>query len=185
MIPSPSHCYTLWEKYQLPEKKRVHSQIIADTASIIGKKLIKQGISLNLGLLIAACLLHDIDKAVPKKEGERHPESSVRILTSENLPEVAQVVRTHSLHCILNPQTKPTTWEQKVLYLVDKMVKYELIGVEERFKLWYAEDLPPQARAELDASLPLVKELEHEVFAAAGITDFPELQQLASTPSRP
>lgn len=180
MIPTFSHCYALWDKYHLPDAKRVHCQIIADTAYSIGKKLIEHGIPLNLELLVAACLLHDIDKAVAKKEGERHPDSSVRILKSENLPEVADVVRTHSLHCILNPATAPTTWEQKVLYLVDKMVKQELIGVEKRFALWYAENLPPQARAELDASLPLVKTLEREIFAAAGITDFDGLKNLIS-----
>ncbi len=178
MVPSPSHCYSLWDKYQLPEKKRVHSQIIADTASLIGKKLIKRGISLNLELLTAACLLHDIDKAVAKNPGERHPDSAVRILKDEGLNEIAEVVRTHSLHCILNTETKPASWEQKVLYLVDKMVKQELVGVEKRFALWYAERLPPQARIELDASKPLVKKLEQEIFTTAGITDFDELNNM-------
>jgi hypothetical protein len=42
--------------------------------------------------------------------------------------------------------------------------------VEHRFKLWYKENLPAHAVAELDASLSKVKELEQEIYHAANIT---------------
>ena len=178
MIPSRTQCYPLWDTYNLPEKKRIHCELISKVAYFLGKELITKGIKVHLDLLTASCLLHDIDKAVEKIPGSRHPDTAVRILKEQNLPEVAEVVRTHSLHCILDPKTAPVTWEQKVLYLVDKMVKQELIGVDARFALWYAENLPPQAKAELDASLSLVKKLEMEIFTVTGITDTTHLAKI-------
>ena len=175
MIPSSSQCYSLWDIYNLPEKKRIHSELISQVAHFLGKELIKKGIEVDLNLLTASCLLHDIDKAVEKIPGERHPDSVVRILKSENLFEVAEVVRTHSLHCILDSKTEPTTWEQKLLYLVDKMIKQELIGVNARFALWRDESLPEEAARELDASYPLVKALESEIFSLLSL-DFATLK---------
>ena len=50
------------------------------------------------------------------------------------------------------------------------MVKYDIVGVDQRFALWRAEQLPQEAREILDASYPKVKALEKEVFNIAGIT---------------
>lgn len=169
MLPSKSDCYKLWDIYNLPQRKRTHSDIIANTAVFLGKKLRKKGVVIDLDLLTVACLLHDIDKEVVKKPGEKHPESAVRILKEEGLFEVAKVVRTHSLHCILNEKKKPQTWEQKVLYLCDKMVKYELIGVDKRFELWRAENLSPKARMILATAYPKVKALEKSILAHCGV----------------
>jgi hypothetical protein len=83
--------------------------------------------------------------------------------------EVAEVVRAHPLHAILDPATAPATWEQKLLYLADKMVKHDVVGVDGRFALWRAEQLPAAAVAELDAAYPKVKELEQEVAEACGL----------------
>ena len=86
------------------------------------------------------------------------------------MEEVADVVRTHALHSILDPATAPKTWEQKLLYLSDKMVKYDIVGVDQRFAFWREEHLPADARAILDASYPKVKQLEQEVFKLARIS---------------
>jgi putative nucleotidyltransferase with HDIG domain len=179
MIPTRAVCRALFDKYQLPSQKRIHVEEVTKLALFLGGKLIEKGITVNLPLLEAAGLLHDIDKNIPPKMGERHPETAVRILTELGFTEVAQVVARHSLHHILNPVTAPQTWEEKILYLADKMTKYEVVGVAARFKLWYRENLPQAAVAELDASYPLVRQLEHELFQAAGI-DWQTIQTQSS-----
>ncbi len=171
MIPTLADCYKLWDTYQLPQKKRIHSQLIAHGALFVAKKLQGRGITIDISLLEASCLLHDIDKMVPKRRGERHPESSVRILKEEGLDEVAEVVRTHSLHCILDSPAKPHTWEQKLLYMVDKMVKQEFVGVDGRFALWRAEDLSIDAQQELEEAYPRVKKMAAEVLEVASISE--------------
>jgi len=165
MIPTEDEIKKLWEKYQLPRQKRVHVELVARVAMALANYF-----PVDKKLLFAAALLHDIDKAAPKLPGERHPDAAVRILREEGMNEVADVVRTHPLHAILNPTICPTTWEQKLLYLADKMVKYEIIGVDRRFALWRDEHLSKDVQHVIDECYPKVKKLEQEVFNIAGIS---------------
>jgi putative nucleotidyltransferase with HDIG domain len=165
MIPTEDQVKALWEKYQLPERKRIHATLVARVVKFIAKK-----IPVNTQLLVAAALLHDIDKAAPKLAGEQHPDTAVRILQEEGMEEVADLVKTHPLHAILDPAITPKTWEEKLLYLADKMVKYDIVGVDKRFTLWRDEHLPAQEQKILDASYPKVKKLEQEVFKLAQIS---------------
>ncbi len=129
-----------------------------------------QKIPVDNTLLLAGALLHDIDKAAHKLPGERHPDAAVRILRVEGMDEVADLVATHPLHAILDPAISPKTREQKLLYLSDKMVKYDIVGVTKRFALWNEEHLPQQEQKILDVCYPKVKKLEQEVFRLAQIS---------------
>ena len=165
MIPSEEEAKKLWDKYQLPKEKRIHVALVAKVAMEFAKK-----IAVNRELLLAAALLHDIDKAAKKLPGERHPDTAVRILLEEGMDEVAALVRTHPLHAILDPTISPKTMEEKILYLSDKMVKYDIVGIDQRFALWHAENLPKEATVLLDSTYPKVKALEKEMFSIAKIS---------------
>lgn len=165
MIPTDEQAKILWDKYQLPKPKRIHVSLVARVAVFLAAKIQ----NVDTPLLRAAALLHDIDKAVLKLPGETHPDTGVRILKEEGMREVAALVKTHSLHAILDPRITPITWEQKLLFLSDKMVKYEIITVDKRFALWRAENLPPDAIEMLDKTYPKVKQLEKEIFTLIGI----------------
>ena len=158
MIPSEEQARALWEKYNLPERKRRHVTLVAKVA-----KFLAATIHTNERLLIAGALLHDIDKSAPKRPGERHPDGAVRILQGEGMGEVAALVKAHPLHAILDPAIAPKTIEEKLLFLADKMVKDEVIGVDARFSLWNEERLP------LDEAYPKVKELEKELLDLIGM----------------
>lgn len=177
MIPTREQCLKLFDRFNLPSQKRIHVEEVTKLAMYMASKLkIKnEKCKINTNLIEAAALLHDIDKNIKRREGERHPDTAVRILNELGFTEVAEVVRHHSLHAILNPELTPKTWEEKIVYLADKMTKYEIIGVEHRFKLWYGERLPSPAVVELNNALPKVKELEKEIFTACGIT-FTDIQ---------
>ena len=107
MIPTEEQAKALWEKYRLPRQKRIHVSRVAHVAMFFTTKF-----QVNAKLLLAAALLHDIDKAVPRLPGERHPDTAVRILREEGMGEVADVVLTHPLHAILDQAIMPKTWEQ-------------------------------------------------------------------------
>mgnify|MGYP001565615230 CR=1 FL=1 len=164
MIPTEEQAKALWDKYGLPDSKRRHVMLVAKVA-----KFLAQHFQVNEKLLVAGALLHDIDKAAKKLPGERHPDAAVRILREEGMAEVADLVKTHPLHAILDPNIVPKSWEEKLLYLADKMVKYEVITVDLRFKLWNDEHLPADAQAVLDAAYPKVKQLESEILGIAGL----------------
>lgn len=170
MIPTEDQAKKLWDKYALPERKRRHAGLVAKVATNLATKLKAQSAKrkINEKLLIAAALLHDIDKNIPSLPGERHPDAAVRILREEGMGEVAELVKTHPLHAILDPAIAPKSWEEKILYLADKMVKDEVIGVDARFALWNDEHLPAEEQKILDAAYPKVKELEKEVFDLIG-----------------
>lgn len=166
MIPTQQQAKALWMKYHLPESKQKHVRLVARVATFFAKQLINKNRqwTINNKLLFAAALLHDIDKAAATLPGERHPDTAVRILMEEGMPEVAAVVAKHSLHSILDPTGFGRTWEEKLLFLADKMVKHEIITVDKRFALWLKEQLPEEERKILILSYPLVKKLEKEIF---------------------
>lgn len=166
MIPTEKMAKALWEKYALPEEKQLHVSLVARVCMLFASECEKKVSDCHIQkpLLLASALLHDIDKSIPRLSGEQHPDTAVRVLREEGMDEVAQVVKTHSLHAILNADTSPKSQEEKILYLSDKMVKYEIIGVDTRFKFWREEQLPNDALQLLDRCYPLVKRLEKEMF---------------------
>lgn len=165
MIPTDEQIKALWDKYKLPDQKRIHVALVARVAMLLAAKF-----QVNEKLLHAAALLHDIDKAIPKLPGERHPDTGVRILKEEGMDEIAELVKTHPLHAILDSKISPKTLEEKILYVSDKMVKYDIVGVDQRFALWRAEKLPPDAIRILDQTYEEVKRLEQEILSRAGLT---------------
>lgn len=179
MIPTQQQCYALWEKYQLPEKKRIHVSLVRDTALFLKSKLVNEEI--NGVLLEAGCLLHDIDKAIPRLPGEFHPQTGVRVLKEEGMEEIANLIQYHSVQYIEDLKTAPKTWEEKLLFLSDKMVKQEIITVDQRFNLWYAEtDLPEAQKDMLRRVYPYVKLLEKEIFDKIGVLPEDVAQLVAS-----
>jgi HD superfamily phosphodiesterase len=127
--------------------------------------------TINTKLLSASALLHDIDKNIEKFPEEHHPDAGVRILQAEGMDEVAEVIRTHPLHMILNETFGPTTIEQQILFIADKMTKYECIGVDTRFEMWRKEDMDEQSQAVLDKSYPKVIALRDELLKKAGMSE--------------
>ena len=174
MIPTERQIKKLWNVYHLPPSKQRHCVQVWRLARSIASQLRKANPSLdiNMPLLEAATLLHDIDKMAPKLPGEHHPDAAVRILREHEFDEVADVVRTHPLHAILDQSIAPKTMEQKLLFLADKMVKNKITGVDERFALWHAENLPKEALRILNEAYPKVKKLEKEIAKLAKVQDF-------------
>ena len=164
MIPTSDQAISLWQTYALPEKKQKHSLLVASVALWLATQ-IEEHTKTRVAkeLVYVAGLLHDIDKNISWKTGETHPDAGVRILRSLGYDEVATLVKKHPLHAILDPTITPVTLEEKIVYLADKMTKYEVISVDERFALWRAESLTPEEQSILSAAYPIVKQLELEI----------------------
>ncbi|KKR02877.1 MAG: hypothetical protein UT26_C0016G0002 [Microgenomates group bacterium GW2011_GWC1_39_12] len=171
MVPTYTQAISLWKTYNLPEHKQRHCLLVAKLALFFASK-IKEKIQtfIQTDVLLAAALLHDIDKNIPPKEGELHPDTGVRILKEIGMDKVANVIRTHPLHAILDDTIAPSAWEEKLLFLADKMTKHETISVDARFALWRAEELSKEEVSILDAAYPKVKELEQFVCTTIGLT---------------
>jgi len=172
MIPNEKEIYILWDTYALPSYKRIHCEKVAGVAMAIAQRINAKGeYRVNEPLLLAAALLHDIDKDIEKLAQERHPDAAVRVLQKDGMDEVAEVIRTHPLHMIINEKTAPKTREQQLLFLADKMTKFACIGVDERFALWKKEDADEMSQQILKESYPKVIALRDSILSDAGITE--------------
>ncbi|MFZ2025488.1 MAG: HD domain-containing protein [Microgenomates group bacterium] len=170
MIPTSDQAIALWQTYALPEQKQKHSLLVARVARWIATQIEqKKGICISKELVYVAGLLHDIDKNISGLPGETHPDCGVRILTELGYDEVAGIVRTHPLHAILDSNIAPKSLEEKIVYLADKMTKYEVISVDERFHLWEAEHITPKEQKVLRAAYPKAKQIEAELCSLMGM----------------
>jgi len=179
MIPSDAQIAKLWDTYDLPPRKRIHSSLVARLADFIAENVREKNpeLEVNTGSIHAAAMLHDIDKNVPKKEGETHPDASVRILKENGMEEIAHIVSTHPLHAVLDPSLCPRTIEEKIVFGADKMVKYDIIGIDARFDLWRNEALPPEQQTIVTDAFPLVVSLIHELEQVSGV-DLSDIEKL-------
>jgi len=129
-----------------------HSELVTDVALLIARKLSEFGQAMDLPLVEAGALLHDITKTTSIQTKENHAETGGELLTSLGYTAVAEIVRQHIR---VDPEsTDPNSvCEAEVVNYADKRVKHEeLVDIEERFKdIWdrYIKKLPGiQARFE-------------------------------------
>ena len=134
MIPPREQCFELFRRYQvLPHIVR-HSELVTDVALLIARKLNSGGQHLDLALVEAGALLHDITKTMCIKTKENHAETGGELLTSLGYPAVADIVRQHI--CLDPGSSDPNAvTEVEVINYADKRVKHEeVVDIEERFR---------------------------------------------------
>lgn len=133
MIPSRSTCFALMRQVQMPPHIRMHSLVVAEIAAFLTRSLSGNGVRLDLRLVEAAALLHDIAKDRSLRTGEQHNQLGARILNGLGYPAVARIVEDHLVLdsvCLAEPVT-----ESIIVNYADKRVKHDLIvTLHERFK---------------------------------------------------
>ena len=156
-IPSREKCMELLKGYDVPENVVRHSLAVADLAMDIAKKLNKKGVVVNMPLLEAAALLHDIARGM---SGD-HVLEGAKILIELGYNEVAEIARTHGLYHF--PDIKPEIIEQKILFYADKRVmEDQVVSINERFedyKRRYPDSDEDKRKAEFEFTQKLGQEL--------------------------
>ena len=123
-VPSEEECFRILKNAQTPAKVIGHCTRVAELSCSIGSYLLKSGCPLNLDLIKAAALLHDIAKGKPC-----HAQTGAVMLGK--YPGVARIVAEHTDICWNSNQ--PLT-EKAIVYLADKLVAEDrIITLEERF----------------------------------------------------
>ncbi|MBS3105738.1 HDIG domain-containing protein [Candidatus Woesearchaeota archaeon] len=127
-IPTKEECLILLNKNKTPSKVIKHSMAVCKLAESIAEKLITKGIKLNKKLIIAAALLHDIERAK-----ENHVVKGANLLKRMGFREVSEVVKKHSLYK-LQQKKQPKTWEEKIVFYADKRVMgNNIVSLKKRF----------------------------------------------------
>ncbi|UCD87858.1 MAG: HDIG domain-containing protein [Desulfobacterales bacterium] len=111
-----------------------HSQLVTDVAMLIAGKLNSVGEQLDLALVEAGALLHDITKTMSIQTNENHAKTGGELLISLGYPSVANIVRQHI--CLDSNSFAPdAVTEAEVVNYADKRVKHEeVVDIEDRFQ---------------------------------------------------
>lgn len=123
--PSLELCLKIQDHFHMQDDVKAHSSKVAKVAVDISSLLCKKGVKLNNNIILAACMLHDIERG--KTE---HAKRGAEILWDMGYEQISQIVKEHMK--LDNISNIPS--EKEVVFLADKMVKGEkLVTIEERF----------------------------------------------------
>jgi len=128
-IPSVAECLMLLEKkYCVGKRGMDHALGVARIAVRLGKALSRSGIQLNIPLIAAGALLHDLAKGKTD-----HAAAGAKILDGLGFSRVAEIV---SKHMDLGVFDDRVIGETEVVYLADKLVQAggRATSLESRFE---------------------------------------------------
>ena len=130
--PSEQECLALLEKYWTPDHIILHSRKVWEVGKLVGEGLLRRNHPVDLSLLRASCLLHDIGKYPCILDGTRyHDIRGEQILEAEGLSSIADIV---VQHVILRSEIDGPVKEEHIVYYADKRVVHdEVVSLEERF----------------------------------------------------
>lgn len=156
----------LYVQYHTPSNIQDHMRVVAAIATELGRYH-----QANLSLLEAAAKLHDLVRIaeqwsyLPETIPTPLPHAEINYLLLRSVyPEVAELIRPHSLMTILQQLPFPSL-EAKLVYYADKRVNHaELVTLAQRLQLGrerWRVDHATDRTAEL---LPQLQSLESELF---------------------
>lgn len=196
-LPTRAECFALWDVYHTPENVRRHLLQVANIALWLGKARRTLGDSVDLALVEAGALLHDLLRLVGEGQiqlkhfreaptyedlekwrelnlvhpGLGHAAAAAAELRKLGYPEpLLGVILAHDFSRILDPDLGPKTLEQKIVYYADKRVRHdEIVTLAER--LADGKERYPEWANRPDQKLRRVAvfELERELFDGLGI----------------
>lgn len=125
-IPGEKECLMLLREYGTPERVISHCRAVEKVACRMGKALWEKGYTLDLPLLKAAALLHDIARTV-----KHHESAGAKYLDSIGFRRIGELV---AVHMELPAFDRTHITEKTLLYLADKLVSEDAeVTLEERF----------------------------------------------------
>jgi uncharacterized protein len=128
LIPTRETCLELLESHGTPPHVIRHCMAVCDTAVRIGKALVEKGVILDLPLLEAASLLHDIARVE-----ENHGVKGALIAERHGYHQVAKLIKCHMFYA-MDPNKEKIT-ELDLLCLADRMVREdEYVGLDDRMQ---------------------------------------------------
>jgi molybdenum cofactor cytidylyltransferase len=123
----PEDALYLLSLLEVPDRVVRHCRSVAVVGEALAKALVPKVSSLDVDLVRAACLLHDLARAKPK-----HAVVAQTILDSLGLTRLGVIV---GAHMVLPPEqlSTPLPTEEQLVYLADKLViEDRIVGLEER-----------------------------------------------------
>jgi len=132
IIPTREECLRLMNQYGMLENIIDHSIEVANVALYLSEELNKRGQRIDLLLVEAASLLHDLTKTESFNTKEDHAWTASRLLKEMGYGEVGEVV---AQHIWLSHEVDPLfVSEEEVVNYADKRVMHDrIVSLKERF----------------------------------------------------
>ena len=126
-VPTQNECEAILAKLKVPEDVVRHGRMVSKVARTLSEQLNQAGLRLEIGLVTAAGMLHDLAK------GKAHHERlGARTLDTMGYRDVAAIV---AVHRDIEFEKGRTLNEAAVVHLADKLVKGDQrVSIDERFQ---------------------------------------------------
>ena len=152
-----------------------HSRAVAEVASWLATRIEAVGIAVDLPLVEAAALLHDVDKALPAGAVDRslpHGARGARWLADRGCDELSEAVSLHPVTVLADDAgadaVAAASLEARIVAYADKRGRQQLVSLGSRFDRWerrhpdgWTAEVRAGVRARADA-------LEREICGLAG-----------------
>lgn len=132
-IPSQTECLELLRQFEMPNHIRRHSLLVAEVALFLAARLNQNSSRLDLRLIEAVALLHDVGKMSSLKTGVDHATLGAHMLKGIVDPAVARIVKEHI--SLESSQVAGPVTESLIVNYSDKRVRHDqVVLVEERYR---------------------------------------------------
>ena len=133
MVPSVRECFELMERYSMLHNIRAHSIMVQKIATLLALRLREAGENLDIEVVTAGALMHDIGKSLCLHSKEDHAAKGVEICLENHLEEIAGIVGEH-IRLKEFEKTAPIS-EREVVYYADKRVNHDsIVSLNERLE---------------------------------------------------
>jgi uncharacterized protein len=179
VVPTRSECLTALRDEDVPDNIIGHSIVVERVALLLAQRLIEAGNGIDVALVSAGALLHDIAKMQGIKEGRPHGELGAEATDRLGFSEVSPIVGQHVR--LTDYTDNGRVDEAKLVNYADKRVNHEeIVTLEERFAYLFERygSASPQARERIAEMKRLTTAIEGQIFARLTIAPG-DVKQLA------
>jgi putative nucleotidyltransferase with HDIG domain len=164
MIPNRKECIQLMERYGMLNNIVAHSFEVTKVALFLSTELNQRGQRIDLHLVEAASLLHDIAKTTCLKTKEDHTQAGYYLLRDIGYARVGEIVAQHVW--LQNGGDPSSVTEEEVVNYADKRVRHDqIVSLKERFqdlKARYGKD--QRSFDYLERLEKMILEIEDKIF---------------------
>lgn len=173
-IPTRAHAARILRDLDPPDWLLEHSATVADIASFLARRIDARGHAIDVALVEAAALLHDVDKALPLNDpfkGLGHADAGAAWLRERGHDALAGAVAAHPVMRLTEDEryefwVRDATVEERVVAYADKRARQDLVTLDARFEYWKERHGDTEA---MQVARERADRLQAEVCEAAGI----------------
>jgi uncharacterized protein len=132
LIPTRNECLSLMNQSEMLGNIFDHSLQVSRVALYLAIELNKRGQNIDLHLVEAASLLHDVTKTECLKTKEDHAQTASQVLKGMGYIRVGEIVAEH-VHLARQIDPSRVTEEEIVNYADKRVCHHRIVSLEERF----------------------------------------------------